>query len=90
MGASRSSLYDDAKIASVIERKRIDDGITIAKAAELAGMGSAWSWYKKADGSTPFSVEEVGRFAAAVGAPVGWPFIEWSAAKWLEREMKKP
>jgi hypothetical protein len=50
-------------------------------------MGSASSWYKKAQRVTPFKVEEIGRFAAAVNAPPGWPFIEWSAAlKVKERE----
>lgn len=89
MGTGRKSLYDDDRIANVIEQKRKDEGLSVPQAAELAGMGTEWSWYKNADKSTPFSVEEIGRFAAGIGAPLGWPFIEWSAAKWLEREASK-
>ena len=89
MAGPRSRLYDDDRIADIIEAKRKDEGLTVPEAAALAGMGSEWSWYKKADKTTPFSVDEIGRFAAAIGAPLGWPFIEWSAAKWLERESGK-
>lgn len=79
--------YPDATIANRIEEKRIELGLTVEAAAEIAGF-SHWNWYKKAAGASPFTIEQVGRIAAGVKAPLGWPFIEWSAARLLERSLE--
>lgn len=84
-----ANLYPDDRIADAIERKRIDLGLSTDEAARLSGMGTRWNWYKKVDGKSPFTLEQIGLFAAAVGAPAGWPFVEWSAAKWLESELDR-
>lgn len=85
-----ASLYSDKDIATALERKRKDLELTVEQASEMAGC-SVWAWYNKAGKNprTPFTVQEIGRFADAVGAPFGWPFIEWSAAKWLENALGK-
>lgn len=80
------SRYPDQLVADRIEAKRKELEVTVAAAADVAGF-SEWSWYKKADGTTPFKVEEIGRIAEAFKAPSGWPFIEWSAGQLLDREL---
>jgi hypothetical protein len=77
------TLYPDDEVADRMERMREDRGLSAEEAAEMAGIG-VWSWYKKADHTTPFKVEEIGRFAAAVGAPRGWPFVDLAEAQALD------
>jgi len=89
MPTKRAQLYPTLDIAKSMERKRVDLGLTVEAASDLAGMKTKWSWYDKAGGRSPFTLEEIGLFAAAVEAPLGWPFIEWSAGKWLEAELAK-
>lgn len=85
-----ASLYSDTDIATAMERKRKELDLTVEQASEMAGC-STWAWYNKAGKNprTPFTVQEIGRFGKAVGAPAGWPFIEWAAAKWIESELGK-
>lgn len=87
--AKPPNLYPGDEIRDAMEKRRKAEDLSVEQAAEMAGMGSAASWYKKVQGATPFKVEEIGLFAAAIGAAPGWPFIEWSAAKWLEKELEK-
>ena len=76
------NLYPEQRVAHEIESRRKVLGLSVEQAADMAGI-SPWSWHKKADGTTPFKVDEIGRLAAAVGASPGWPFISWDAARWL-------
>ncbi len=78
------TLYSDDEIADRMEAMRKEKGLSVEEAADLAGMENKWSWYKKADHSTPFKVDEIGLFAAAIGAPRGWPFVGMPEAQALE------
>lgn len=89
MSTKRAQPYPSLDIAKAMERKRVDLGLTVEAAADLAGMKTKWSWYDRSSGRSPFTVEEIGLFAAAIEAPLGWPFIEWSAGKWLEAELAR-
>lgn len=80
--------YNILEITQRVERERVRHGIEIKDLAERAGLTQS-NWYKKAGGSaprSPFTVEELGRIADALGAPPLWPFAEWSI---LERVFPK-
>jgi hypothetical protein len=82
----RPTLYDPAAIGRMMDDERKAAELTVQQAADIIGVGH-WAWYKKADGTTPFTVLEIGTFAAHIKAPAGWPFIEMSAARFLLREL---
>ena len=80
-------LYDEHEIANRIEDERKRHDISVKEAADVIGAGTASTWYKKADGTNPFTVADINRFCARINAPLGWPFLEWSAALFLQREL---
>lgn len=89
MAGKKETAYPYERVADAMEAKRIELGLTTDQAAEMAGMSDKWNWYKKRDHTSAFTLEQIGLFAAAIGAPRGWPFIEWAAAKWLENALGK-
>lgn len=76
--------YPAGEVASRIERRWREAGRSVADLAALFDL-TVWAVYKKLDGSAPFSVAECGLVAVALGAPKGWPFVEWAAGEALER-----
>lgn len=79
--------YPDRVIADRMEKKRLEMEMTVVEAARAAGF-SHWSWYKKTS-EAGFSVEQIGRFVARIGAPRGWPFIDWAEAIILEQALAR-
>lgn len=73
--AQSRSRYPEKLIADLIEDTRKAKEFSVPQAAEVIGLGES-SWYKKADGVTPFKVEEIGRLAEAWDMPDGWPFLQ--------------
>lgn len=69
--------YDHDVIALRVEKARQVRGMLVKDLADAAGL-QAWAWYKKTRraGST-FTLEELSHIADALGAPEGWPFVEW-------------
>lgn len=80
----RGNRYPTNTIADRMEQGRERADLTVEQAAEIIGL-SASSWYKKVDHITPFKIEECGRLAEAIGAPAGWPFLDWTVGELLDR-----
>lgn len=76
-------------VARALEEKRVELGLTVAQAAEMAGMGTQWTWYDRASGRHPFTLDEIEAFAAAIDAPRGWPLVDWVSATWLETQLAR-
>lgn len=81
---TRRNRYPAKEIASRIEAARIDAGMSVKEASDLIGL-EATSWYKKAQGVTPFKVIEAGIFAEHIKAPTGWPFVDPTVGLLLDR-----
>lgn len=80
----RLNRYPDQVIADRMEQARIAKDLTVEQAADLIGLGAS-SWYKKTDHVTAFKVAECGLFAAAIGAPTGWPFLDWTVGEMIDQ-----
>lgn len=79
--------YDPREIALRVERAREGAGLSVKELADKAGVG-VWAWYKRGSGDTPFTVEELGRIADILDAPLGWPFLPWEMGETLSRRLR--
>lgn len=76
--------YAIDEITARVERERIRADLAVKDLADRVGL-SEWVWYKRADLSHPFSVEELGRIADVLGMPPLWPFAERTVLEGLFR-----
>lgn len=88
MPSKRRPTWDPEIIRARMVGARTRLGLDVKEAADKAGMGSKWSWYKKEPpGGVEFQPAECITFAAAVGAPTLFPFYDWGEAEELDETL---
>lgn len=82
---SPSGRYDIRVITQRIEELRALMGIPVAVISADVGL-SRFAWYKKVGfRQTQFDIHEIGRIADRLGAPTGWPFVDYDLATGFDR-----
>lgn len=83
--SSGGGRYDEREIAARVEALRRARGVEIKRICADLGM-EKWDWSRKVrlDRSS-FTIEELGKIAELLKAPMGWPFIPIEVGEILER-----
>lgn len=77
--------YDEREIAARVEALRRARGVEVKAICAHLGM-EKWDWSRKVrlDRSS-FTIDELGRIADFLAAPVGWPFVPTELGEILDR-----
>lgn len=84
--APKQARFDPKEIGARVKKARKLRGLSTEKLAEKARIGVD-SLYKKQRGEQPFYFEELSRVCEALNAPTLFPFLEWDAARMVDKQL---
>lgn len=76
-------------VGARIRRRRVDQGLTLARVAERTGLNVGYLSQVETDKASP-SLETLAAIAEALEVPIAWFLLDTSAAPRLVREAERP